>query len=72
MSTLKYAYRYSESVVSYYISSSSLCEVICLFGVLRPTPYGDVAFTDERMQILTYTRHSWPLSIEGSLAFSMH
>ena len=72
MSTLKYAYRYSESVVSCYISSSSLCEVICLFGVLRPTPYGDVAFTDERMQILTYTRHSWPLSIEGSLAFSMH
>ena len=30
--------------------------------------YGDVTITGERLQILTFTRHSWPLSIEGSLA----
>ena len=30
--------------------------------------YGDVTITDERMQILTYVRHLWPLSSEGSLA----
>ena len=31
-------------------------------------PYGDVTITGERLQILTYARHSWPLSSEGSLA----
>ena len=30
--------------------------------------YGDITITDERLQILTYARHSWLLSIEGSLA----
>ena len=30
-----------------------------LIGVFRPTGEG--------LQILTYTRHSWPLSSEGSL-----
>ena len=30
--------------------------------------YGDVTITDEGLQILTYARHSWPLSSEGSLA----
>ena len=30
--------------------------------------YGDVTITDEGLQILTYTWHSWPLSSEGSLA----
>ena len=30
--------------------------------------YGDVTITGERLQILTYARHSWPLSSEGSLA----
>ena len=29
--------------------------------------YGDITITDEGLQILTYTRHSWPLSSEGSL-----
>ena len=29
--------------------------------------YGDVAITGEGLQILTYTRLSWPLSSEGSL-----
>ena len=51
MSTLKYAYRYSKS----------LCiKLFVCFGFFCPTPYGDVAINDERMQILTYTRHSWP------------
>ena len=30
--------------------------------------YGDVTITDEGLQILTYARHLWPLSSEGSLA----
>ena len=30
--------------------------------------YGDVTITGEGLQILTYARHSWPLSHEGSLA----
>ena len=30
--------------------------------------YGDVTITDEGLQILTYARHSSPLSSEGSLA----
>ena len=30
--------------------------------------YGDVTSTGERLQILTYARHSQPLSSEGSLA----
>ena len=30
--------------------------------------YRDVTITGERLQILTYARHSWPLSSEGSLA----
>ena len=30
--------------------------------------YGDVTITGEGLQILTYARHSWPLSSDGSLA----
>ena len=30
--------------------------------------FGDVAFAGEGLQILTYARHLWPLSSEGSLA----
>ena len=30
--------------------------------------YGDVTTTDERLQIFTFTRHSWPLSSEVTLA----
>ena len=30
--------------------------------------YGDVTITCEGLQILSYARHSWPLSSEGSLA----
>ena len=33
--------------------------------------YGDMTITSEGPQILTYTRHSWPLSSDGSLIFSM-
>ena len=29
--------------------------------------YGDITITAEGLQILTYARHSWPLSSEGSL-----
>ena len=30
--------------------------------------YGDVTITGKGLQILTYARHLWPLSSEGSLA----
>ena len=30
--------------------------------------YGDVTITGEGLRILTYARHSWPLSSDGSLA----
>ena len=46
---------------------------IGLLGVYRPTrsrifhSYGDVTITGEGLQILTYARHSWPMSSEGSL-----
>ena len=31
--------------------------------------YGEVTIAGEGLQILTYARHSWPLSSEGSLAW---
>ena len=44
---------------------------VCLW-VYRPTGvifhlYGDVTFTGEGLQMLTYAWHLWPLSREGSL-----
>ena len=46
--------------------------VVCLFGVFLPTreffhSYGDVTITGEELHILTYARHVWPLSSDGSL-----
>ena len=41
---------------------------VCLLVVFRPTweffthSYTDVTITGEGLQILTYARHSWPLS----------
>ena len=34
--------------------------------------YGDITIAGERLQILTYARHSWPLSSEGSLTCHTH
>ena len=34
--------------------------------------YGDVTIAGEGLQILTFARHSWPLSSEGSLAYHTH
>ena len=43
---------------------------VCLFMVYRTTreffTHGNVTITGEGLQILTYARHSWPLSSEGS------
>ena len=46
------------------------CVCLLVFVYYHTTfhSYGDITITDERLQILTYARHSWPLSIEGSLA----
>ena len=47
---------------------------VCLFVYLGLSShlrifhsYGDVTIAGEGLQILTYARHSWPLSSEGSL-----
>ena len=50
-----------------------LALIVCLFEILRHTreflhSYGDVKIIREGLQILTYTRHSWSFSSEGSLA----
>ena len=61
---------YCDSMIE--ISSWSKVFVY-LFGVYRPGhsrifhSYGDVIIAGEGLQILTYARHSWPLSSEGSL-----
>ena len=46
--------------------------LVCL-GFFRPNrefvhSYGDVAIAGEGLYILTYPRHSWPLTSKGSLA----
>ena len=47
----------------------SLLLFVWLFGVFRPNreffSYIDGTITGEKLQILTYARHSWPLSNEG-------
>ena len=49
------------------------CWVVCLFvwGFSSLSrifhSFGDVTITDGGLQILTYSRHSWPLNSEGSL-----
>ena len=42
--------------------------LFCLFVFSRIHSYGNVIITGEGLQILTYTRHWWPLSSEGYLA----
>ena len=45
---------------------------VCLLSFLSHSrifhSYGDISIAGEGLQILTYARHSWPLSSEGSLA----
>ena len=50
---------------------------MCLFFSLSSHPrlfhsYGDVTIACEGLQILNYTRHSWPLSREGSFKCHTH
>ena len=61
--------------------SSMLCTCVvynvCLFVLEFIVPlenfysYGDV-IAGEGLQTLTYARHSWPLSSEGSLAYHIY
>ena len=49
-----------------------VCLFVCLFRAFHPTRkfchlYGDVTITGEGLRILTYTRHLWLLSSEGSV-----
>ena len=69
-------------LISMIIFSSIICLFVCLFvcfvclfvclGFSSHSrifhSYGNVTFTGEGLQILTYARHSWSLSSEGSLA----
>ena len=54
------------------LSPRLVCLIVCLFGVFVPLEnfhsYGYVTIANEGLQILTYVRHTWPLSSEGSLA----
>ena len=52
--------------------SFEFCVCVCLFGVFSSQsrifhPFGDNTINGEGLQILTYARHSWPVSSEGSL-----
>ena len=42
---------------------------VLFFGGLSSHSYRDVTITGQGLQILTYPRHSRPLSSEGSLAY---
>ena len=50
---------------------------VCLFvlfvwSLSHSQQYGDVTIAGKGLQILTYARHSWPLSNEGSLICHTH
>ena len=51
---------WNRSVFVYFVWSLSSHSIIY-------HSYGDVAIAGEGLQMLTYARHSWPLSSEGSL-----
>ena len=56
---------------SFIVFGLFVCLFVCLFGVCYHSgifhSFADVLTTSEGLQILTYTRHSWHLSSEGSL-----
>ena len=62
-------------VAEYHNASSVVKMLVCLFiWVYRRIrelfhSYEGVTITGEGIEILTYARHLWPLSSEGSLAF---
>ena len=64
--------KYDTFLLSY--TKFTECFLLCLFGVFHPTrefftrSFRDVTFVGEELQILTYARHLWPLSSEGSFA----
>ena len=54
-----------------------VCSHVCLFGVLRSTQeffthIGTSLLSLKGFVIMTYTRHSWPLSSKGSLISVPH
>ena len=61
-------YSYLDESFSFNINST----YVCLYGVFRPTreffTHSEKSPLPLGLQILTYARHSWPLSSEGSLA----
>ena len=64
---------HDKLILSAQKSKYSFCSCVCLLvkGLTSHSrlfhSYGDATISVEGLQILTYTRHSWPLSIEGSL-----
>ena len=64
--------RFSARACFCYISAF-VWLLVCLLGGLSSHSrifhsYGDITINGKGQQIVTYVRHSWPLSIEGSLA----
>ena len=51
---------------------TAVCLFVCLGGFVQLErifySFGDVTNTDGKLQILTYARHTWTLSSEGSLS----
>ena len=52
------------------IGPLAVCVFVCLIvsSFTSHSTFKGVTIADERMQIMTYARHLWPLSSEGSLA----
>ena len=46
----------------------SYSDLICLFGVFRPTENFSLIRRRHNRPVKDWTRHSWPLSSEGSIA----
>ena len=64
---------HDKLILSAQKSKYSFCSCVCLLvkGLTSHSrlfhSYGDAPISVAGLQILTYTRHSWPLSIEGPL-----
>ena len=70
--------KFSNNVISLTMLIKFVCLFVCLFVWSLSShsrifhSYGDVTIACEGLQILTYARHSWPLSSEGSLTCHTH
>ena len=62
------SFSYRKIIITTKRELGCVCLLVFVYYHTTFHSYGDITITDERLQILTYARHSWPLSIEDSLA----